>query len=54
MENNSKKIWAIDKKWDTIKEFHDNTEVLLWLSTQPIYFQILYCVNNGPVHVWKP
>jgi hypothetical protein len=45
-------IWAIDEKWNTLKEFKNHTDVESWISTKPTYFQILYRKNGGAVHVY--
>ena len=49
----TKEIWAINKKWETVKTFKSEDEIHLWLKTDPIFFQILTRVNDGPIHVLR-
>ena len=46
-------IWAIDENWNTTAEFKNQDEINIWLATNPTYFQILYRIEGGSVHVYK-
>jgi hypothetical protein len=46
-------IWAIDKNWNTVAEFNNQDDANTWLSGKPTYFQVLYRINGGSVHVYK-
>jgi len=45
-------LWAIDEKWGTIEKFNKEEDVFMWLSTKPKFFQVLYRINCGPIHVY--